>query len=91
MVTDRRHRVSTDIVSSEVSRYFRFNVSNRDIEDLLAERGIAVSYESMRPWCIRFDARYSRRLKHQHRGYGVAHLGCISIGLSTLEVFGSVH
>jgi putative transposase len=45
-------------------------MSHRDIEDLLAERGIQVSYESIRLWCIKFGAKYARRLKRKHRGYG---------------------
>jgi putative transposase len=44
--------------------------SHRDIEDLLAERGITVSYESIRLWCIKFGALYARRLKRNRRGYG---------------------
>ena len=42
----------------------------RIIEDLLAERGIAVSYESVRLWCIKFGPRYAIRLKRRHSGYG---------------------
>jgi transposase-like protein len=45
-------------------------VSTRDIEDLLAARGILVSYESIRPWCIKFGPKYARRLKRKHRGFG---------------------
>nr|WP_279244839.1 hypothetical protein [Candidatus Litorirhabdus singularis] len=44
--------------------------SHRDIEDLLAERGITVTRESIRLWCIKFGAIYARRLKRKHRGYG---------------------
>ena len=50
--------------------YFRFNISHRDIEDLLAQRGIIVSYESIRLWCIKFGQRYARRLNRRHKGYG---------------------
>ncbi len=50
--------------------YYRFNLSHRDIEDLLAERGIAVSYQTIRLWCIKFGAKYARRLKRRHGGYG---------------------
>jgi putative transposase len=50
--------------------YYRFNLSHRDVEDLLAERGITVSYETVRLWCIKFRAKYARRLKRRHRGYG---------------------
>ena len=50
--------------------YHRFSLSHRDIEDLLAERGITVSYESIRLWCNKFGAKYARRLKNKHQGYG---------------------
>ena len=45
-------------------------MSHRDTEDLLAERGIEVSCESIRSWCNRFGPRYARRLKRRHQGYG---------------------
>ena len=45
-------------------------MSHRDIEDLLAERGILVSYESVRLWCNKFGCKYARRLKKKHQGYG---------------------
>lgn len=45
-------------------------MSHRDIEDLLAERGIEVSYESIRMWCNKFGPQYARRLKKRHLGFG---------------------
>jgi transposase-like protein len=50
----KRHRFPPEIVQHAVWLYHRFNLSARDIEDLLAERGISVSYESIRLWCIKF-------------------------------------
>ncbi len=70
MKTYKRHRFPPDIISYAVWLYFRFNLSHRDIEDLLAQRGILVSYESIRLWCIKFGRRYARRLKRRHQGYG---------------------
>jgi putative transposase len=70
MNTYKRHRFPPDIISYAVWLYYRFNLSHRDIEDLLAERGITVSHESIRLWCIKFGAKYARRLKRRHRGYG---------------------
>jgi len=70
MNTYKRYRFPTDIFSYAVWLYYRFNLSHRDIEDLLAERGITVSHESIRLWCIKFGAKYARRLKRRHRGYG---------------------
>ena len=66
----KRHRFPPAIISYAVWLYFRFNLSHRDIEDLLAQRGILVSYESIRLWCIKFGQRYDRRLKRRHQGYG---------------------
>ena len=50
--------------------YYRFSLSHRDIEDLLAERGITVSYEAIRLWCNKFGPQYARRLKRRHQGFG---------------------
>ena len=70
MSTYKRHRFPPDIISYAVWLYYRFNLSHRDIEDLLAERGITVSREAIRLWCIKFGAIYTRRLKRKHQGYG---------------------
>ena len=70
MNTYKRHRFPPDIISYAVWLYHRFNLSFRDIEDLLAERGITVSYETIRLWCIKFGNRYARRLKQRHCGFG---------------------
>jgi len=48
----------------------RFNFSHRDIEKMLAERGIIVSYESIRCWCNKFGPTYAKRLKRKHQGFG---------------------
>ena len=66
----KRHRFPPDIISYAVWLYHRFNLRHRDIEDLLAERGITVSREAICLWCIKFGAIYTRRLKRKHRGYG---------------------
>ena len=70
MNTYKRHRFPPYIISYAVWLYFRFNLSHRDIEYLLAQRGIIVSYESIRLWCIKFGQKYARRLKRRHQGYG---------------------
>jgi len=70
MDTYKRHRFPPEITSYAVWLYYRFNLSHRDIEDLLAERGITVSREAIRLWCIKFGAIYARRLKRKHGGYG---------------------
>ena len=70
MNTYKRHRFPPDIISCAVWLYYRFNLSHRDIEDILAQRGITVSRKSIRLWCIKFGALYARRRKRRHRGYG---------------------
>ena len=66
----KRHRFPAEIIQYAVWLYYRFNLSQRDIEDLLAERGVVVSYESIRLWCNKFGPAYSRRLKRRHQGFG---------------------
>ena len=66
----KRHRFPPDIIQYAVWLYHRFNMSHRDIEDLLAERGIEVSYEAIRLWCNKFGPQYAKRLKRKHQGYG---------------------
>ncbi len=66
----KRFRFPSEIIQYTVWLYYRFNLSHRDIEDLLAERGINVSYEAIRLWCIRFGPKYAARLKKKHQGYG---------------------
>jgi len=66
----KRHRYPKEIISYAVWLYHRFCLSHRDIEDVLAQRGIQVSYESIRLWCIKFGPKYTRRLKRKHQGYG---------------------
>jgi putative transposase len=66
----KHHRFPPEIIQYAVWLYHRFSLSHRDIEDLLAERGITVSYESIRLWCNKFGSKYARRLKKKHLGYG---------------------
>jgi putative transposase len=66
----KRYRFPSVIIQYAVWFYYRFNLSHRDIEDLLAERGINVTYETIRLWCIKFGPKYASRLKRKHCGYG---------------------
>jgi len=66
----KRHRFPPEIIQHAVWLYYRFNLSHRDIEGLLAVRGIVVSYESVRLWCNKFGPKYARRLKRRHQGFG---------------------
>src|ERR1700676_2803716 len=64
------HRFPPEIISYAVWVYHRFCLSFRDVEDLLAERGIIVSYETIRQWCRKFGPDYARRLKSKQGRLG---------------------
>ena len=57
------HRFPPEIISHCVWLYFRFGLSFRDVEDMMAERGVVVSYESVREWCLKFGAAYAKRIR----------------------------
>ena len=61
----RRHRFPSEIISHAVWLYHLFSLSLRDIELILAERGIAVTHESIRLWCRKFGADLARRLRRR--------------------------
>ncbi len=66
----RGYRFPPEIISHAVWLYHRFCLSFRDVEDLLAERGIIVSYEAIRLWCLKFGPAYARALKHRQGRLG---------------------
>jgi len=65
-----RHRFPPEIISYTIWVYHRFSLSFRDVEDLLAERGIQVSYESIRRWCLKFGPRFRQSLKRREGRLG---------------------
>ncbi len=60
-----RHRFPTEIISHCVWLYFRFAVSFRDVEEMLAMRGVALSYETVREWCLKFGQTYANHLRRR--------------------------
>ena len=62
-ISYRRHRFPPIIIQHAIWLYFRFTLSYRDVEDLLAERGIEVSYETIRRWVEKFGSQYAKRLR----------------------------
>ena len=62
---DSGYRFPPEIISHTVWLYHRFGLSFRDVEELLAERGITVSYETIRPWCQTFRPDDARTLRHR--------------------------
>ena len=59
----RRHRFPRIVIQQAVWLYFRFALSYRDVEDMLAERGIDVSYETVRRWALKFGTIIARKLR----------------------------
>lgn len=59
----KRHRFPAEVIRHAVWLYFRFSLSFRDVEELLVQRGIEVSYETIRCWTIKFGPLIARRLK----------------------------
>ena len=64
------YRFPPEIISHAVWLYHRFSLSFRDVEDLLAQRGIEVSYESIRRWCLKFGPGYAARAKRRQSRLG---------------------
>ena len=58
-------RFPAEIIGHAVWLYHRFTLSFRDIEDLLAERGILVTHETIRQWCLRFGQEYANSIRRR--------------------------
>ena len=59
----RRHRFPPPIIQHAIWLYLRFTLSYRDVEELLAERGLDVSYETVRRWVLKFGPKIARKLR----------------------------
>ncbi len=66
----RGHRFPRSVISHAVWLYHRFSLSYREVEELLAARGVEVSYEAIRMWCLKFPSSYARRLHKSTGGPG---------------------
>jgi putative transposase len=66
----RGYRFPPEIIGHSVWLYHRFSLSFRDVEELLAKRGIVVTYETIRQWCRKFGPEYARKLRHRQGRLG---------------------
>jgi putative transposase len=64
------HRFPREVIAHAVRLYLRFALSFRDVEELLAERGIQVSYETVRRWVAKFGAYYAEELRRREARLG---------------------
>jgi putative transposase len=61
----KHHRFPGEIISHGVWLYDRFPLSDRDVQEMLFERGIDVTYEAIRQWCLKFGQDYANRLRRR--------------------------
>ena len=68
---DKNHRFPGEIISHGVWLYYRFILSYRDVQELLYERGIDVTHEAIRQWCLKFGQDSANQLKRRGAQPGV--------------------
>ena len=87
-VSYARHRFPPEIIQHVVWLYFRFPLSYRDVEDMLAERGIDVSYETVRRWALKFGLDYARKLRRlRPRSDGRWHLDEVFVSINGKRMY----
>jgi len=83
-----RHRFPPEIIQHVVWLYFRFPLNYRDVEDLLAERDIDVSYETARRWTLKFGLAYARKLRRlRPRSDGRWHLDEVFVSINGKRMY----
>jgi putative transposase len=74
-VSYARHQFPAEIIRHATWLYLRFTLSYRDVEELLAKRGIETSYETVRRWVLKFGPMFARNLRRlRPRSTGKWHL-----------------
>jgi hypothetical protein len=64
-ISNARRQYSPPVIQHAVWLYLRFTLSFRDVEDLLAERGLDISYETVRRWVMKFGPQFARELRNR--------------------------
>jgi transposase-like protein len=83
-----RHQFPPEIIRHAVWLYLRFTLSYRDVEDLLAERGIDVSYETVRRWVLKFGPAFAHNLRRlRSRPAGTWHLDEMVVSIQGRRMF----
>ena len=87
-VSYARHRFPPEIIQHAVWLYFRFPLSFRDVEDLLAERDVDVSYETVRRWALKFGQAYAHKLRRlRPRPDGRWHLDEVFVSINGKRMY----
>ena len=71
------HRYPGEILAHCVWLYFRFPLSFREVEELMLQRGVVVSYETIRAWCVKFGQTYANQLRRRRARPGPATNGIL--------------
>jgi len=80
------HRYPAEIISHAVWLYFRFTLSYRDVDELLAARGITVTYETVRQWCLKFGQDFANTVRRrQGRARDTWYLGEVYITIGGVQ------
>jgi transposase-like protein len=83
-----RHRFPGIVIQQAVWLYFRFALSYRDVEDMLAERGIDVTYETVRRWVLKFGTTIARKLRRgRPRPDGRWHLDEVFVSINGRQLY----
>src|SRR5215204_651934 len=81
-VSYARYQFPPDIIRHAVWLYLRFTLSYRDVEELLAERGLDLSYETIRRWVLKFGPAFARNLRRlRHRPSARWHLDEMAVAI----------
>src|SRR5580658_3755404 len=82
------YRFPPEIIHQAIWLYLRFTLSFRDVEDLLSERGIAISYETVRRWVTHFGPIIAAQLrKRRPEPHSIWHLGEVSLNIDGRTVY----
>ncbi len=82
-----RHRLSAEIISHCVWLYFRFSLSFRDVEEMLAIGGVSLTYATVRDWCLKFGQTYVNFISRRQPRAG----DCLHLDEVFLNINGRIH
>lgn len=87
-ISYKRHRYPPDVIRYAVWAYFGFTMSFRDVEDLLAQRGLNVSYETVRAWTLKFGRQFARNIRrNRHKPTGRWHLDEVVVKICGAQMY----
>ena len=85
------YRFPTEIISHAVWLYFRFSLSYRDVEELLAARGVVLTYETVRQWCRKFGQPYTKQVRRRYAQTGDKwHLDELFLNITAISPNGTI-